>query len=151
MADGHPVWSKAESSAPSEIRIANRISEITRVAELVDSFGARHELPNDVIVALNVSLDEILNNIISYAYDDAGHHDIVVRVVLRSGNVEVVVEDDGKPFNPLLVPAPDLAAKSRLGGVGLHFVRNLTDHLEYARREGINELRFAKKLKESPA
>ena len=59
---------------------------------------------------------------------------------------------DAKPFNPLLVPAPDLAAKPRLvGGVGLHFVRKLTDHLEYTRREGINELRFAKKLKESPA
>jgi anti-sigma regulatory factor (Ser/Thr protein kinase) len=70
---------------------------------------------------------------------------------LRSGIVEVVVEDDGKPFNPLLAPAPDLVAKSRLGGVGLHFVRKLTDHLEYTRREGINELRFAKKLKESPA
>ena len=67
-------------------------------------------------------------------------------------DVEVIVEDDGKPFNPLLVPAPNLAAKPRLvGGVGLHFVRKLTDHLEYTRREGINELRFAKKLKESPA
>jgi anti-sigma regulatory factor (Ser/Thr protein kinase) len=151
MADGPPAWSKAESSAASEIRIANRISEMTRVAELVDSFGALHDLPNDVIVALNVSLDEILNNIISYGYDDTGHHDIAVRLALCSGHVEVVVEDDGKPFNPLLVPAPNLADKSRLGGVGLHFVRSLTDHLEYARREGINEFRFAKKLKESPA
>jgi anti-sigma regulatory factor (Ser/Thr protein kinase) len=118
-----------------------------RVAELVDSFGADHALSNEVIVALNVSLDEILNNIISYGYEDTADHDIVVRLALRDGNAEVVVEDDGKPFNPLLVPGPDLTAKPRLvGGVGLHFVRNLTDHLEYARRDGINELRFMKKL-----
>jgi serine/threonine-protein kinase RsbW len=135
------------SSASSEIRIANRIAEIERVAELVDSFGADHELSNEVIVALNVSLDEVLNNIISYAYEDAGHHDIVVQLELRGGHVEVVVEDDGKPFNPLLVPAPDLTAKSRIGGVGLHFVRNLTDQLDYARRDGFNQLRFMKKLK----
>jgi len=147
MADGPLPSSKTDSSASSEIRIANRIAEMTRVAELVDGFGARYGLPNDVVVALNVSLDEILNNIISYAYDDAGRHDIAVRLVLRPGYVEVVVEDDGRPFNPLLVAAPDLVANPRLvGGVGLHFVRKLTDHLEYARRDGINELRFMKKL-----
>jgi serine/threonine-protein kinase RsbW len=144
MASG--IGSRAESSGSSEIRIANRISEIERVADLVDSFGADHELSNEVVVALNVSLDEILNNIISYAYEDTGHHDIVVQLRLRSGKLEVVVEDDGKPFNPLLAPAPDLKAKDRLGGVGLHFVRNLTDELEYARRDGINRLRLMKKL-----
>src|ERR1700741_4556770 len=99
------------------------------------------------MVALNVSLDEILNNIISYGYDDTADHDIVVRIELRDGSVEGAVEDDGKAFNPLLVPGPDLAAKPRqVGGVGLPFVRKLTDHREYARRDGINALRFSKKL-----
>ena len=66
----------------------------------------RSRLSNEVIVALNVSLDEVLNNIISYGYEDAGHHDIVVRLELRDGRIEVVVEDDGKPFNPLRVRRP---------------------------------------------
>ena len=70
MANGPSVPSLPESSACSEIRIANTMSELARVAELVDAFGADHKLPNSVIVALNVSLDEILNNIISYGYDD---------------------------------------------------------------------------------
>jgi anti-sigma regulatory factor (Ser/Thr protein kinase) len=136
----------ANSTASSEIRIANRIPEIGRVAALVDSFGADHKLSNEVIFALNVSLDEILNNIISYGYQDAGHHEIVVRLELRCGNVEIVVEDDGKAFNPLLVPPPDLTAQPRAGGVGLHFVHHLTDQQKYARREGINQLRLSKKL-----
>ena len=108
MAAGGP--SQAKSSACSEIRIANSLSEIERVAALVDSFGACHRLSNEVNVALNVSLDEILNNIISYGYEDAGHHDIMVRLELRGASIDVVVEDDGKPFDPLLVPAPDLGA-----------------------------------------
>ena len=147
MATGRP--SQAESSASSEIRIANSMSEIARVAALVDRFGADHKFSNEVVVALNVSLDEILNNIMSYAYDDQLHHDIVVRLELRGGTVEAIVEDDGKPFNPLVVATPDLEAKPRAdGGVGLHFVRNLTDELEYARRDGINRLRLMKKLRE---
>jgi anti-sigma regulatory factor (Ser/Thr protein kinase) len=146
MATGIP--SQAGSSAASELRIANTMSEIARVATLVDRFGAYHKFSNEVIVALNVSLDEILNNIISYAFDDPGQHEIVVRLKLGCGKVEVVVQDDGKPFNPLEVPTPNLEAKPRAagGGVGLHFVRNLTDQLEYARRDGINQLRLTKNL-----
>ena len=121
------------------------------MAELVNDFGARHQFPNEVVVALNVALDEVLNNIISYGYEDAGHHDISVRLELRGGNVEVVVEDDGKPFDPLAVPAPDLTIRRRAdGGVGLHFVRTLTDGMTYARRDGINQLRLTKRLP-SPA
>src|SRR5262245_20554636 len=145
MADG--VQSRAGPS--SELRIANQIDEIERVAALVDDFGAQCRLSNEVIVALNVSLDEIINNIISYGYEDSGRHDIVVRIELQNSAVEVVVEDDGKPFNPLLVAPPDLTTKPRqIGGVGLHFVRNLMDGLEYARRGDINQLRLMKKIKE---
>jgi serine/threonine-protein kinase RsbW len=148
MGNRPSVPSSAGSLASSEIRIANTMSELARVAELVDAFGADHKLPNSVIVALNVSLDEILNNIISYGYDDAAHHDILVRLELCREKVEVVVEDDGKPFNPLAVAPPNLSDKSRAGGVGLHFVRSLTDDLKYARRDGINQLRLMKKLSE---
>jgi anti-sigma regulatory factor (Ser/Thr protein kinase) len=134
----------AESSI--EMQVANDMSEIARVAALVESFAARHNLPNCVIVALNVSLDEILNNIISYAYEDAGHHDIAVRLELRHGAIEVVVEDDGKPFDPLAVSTPRPQSATTVGGVGLHFVRNLMDRLEYAHRDGVNRLRLVKKL-----
>src|SRR5205085_416106 len=140
MADG--VQSRAGSSVSCELRIANDISEIERVAEWVDDFGAKNRLANEVIIAFNVSLDEIINNIISYGYEDSGPHDIVLRLELQEGSIEAVIEDDGRPFNPLLVPTPDLTVQPRpIGGVGLHFVRNLMDHLEYARGEGINQLR----------
>jgi serine/threonine-protein kinase RsbW len=150
MASGPSVPSQAGApveSSSGEIRIANDLSEIARVADMVDSFGARHNLPNEVIVALNVSLDEILNNIISYAYEDAGRHDIVVRLELRAGSVEAIVEDDGRAFDPLAVAPPDLESKPRaIGGVGLHFVRKLTDEQGYARRDGINRFRLMKRL-----
>ena len=140
--------SRAGTSTSREIRIDNTMAEIARVAALVDSFGAEHRLLNEVVVALNVSLDEILNNIISYAYEDAGRHDIFVRLELRPGKVEVIVEDDGKPFDPLAVAIPNPRIKSRAeGGAGLQFVRNLTDELTYVRRDGINQLRLMKKLR----
>jgi serine/threonine-protein kinase RsbW len=135
---------QAESS--TELQVVNDLSEIARVAALVESFASHHNLPNSVVVALNVSLDEILNNIISYGYEDAGRHDIVVRLELRYGTIEAVVEDDGRPFDPLAVSTPRPQSATSVGGVGLHFVRNLMDQLEYAHRNGVNRLRLVKKL-----
>ncbi len=132
--------------ASCEIRIANDMSELSRVADLVERFAGDHAFPNEVIFAVNVSLDEILNNIISYAYDDAGRHDITVRLQVRSDNVEVWVEDDGRPFDPLAVATPRPRSAQREGGVGLHFLRTLTDGLKYTRQDGINQLWFRKKL-----
>jgi serine/threonine-protein kinase RsbW len=139
--------SQAGASTSREIRIDSTMAEIARVAALVDSFGAEHGFSNEVMVALNVSLDEVLNNIISYAYEDAGRHDIFVRLELQPGKVEVTVEDDGKPFDPLAVAVPDPRTKPRAeGGAGLQFVRKLTDELTYVRRDGINQLRLMKRL-----
>jgi len=143
MPDRSLISSQAQST---EIRIANDMCEIERVTELVEGFGAGHALSNSVIVALNVSLDEVLNNIISYGYDDTARHDILVQLAIGSGGVEVIVEDDGKPFDPLAVATPRPRSETEVGGVGLHFVRSLMDQLEYSRRGPINRLRLIKKL-----
>ena len=148
MTTGPCVPSQAEST--TEIRIVNEMSEIEQVVELVASFGASHQVSNSVIVALKVSLDEVLNNIISYGYDDTRRHDIEVRLAVGSGGVEVIVEDDGKPFDPLAVATPRPRSQSEVGGVGLHFVRSLMDQLEYSRRDGVNRLRLVKKLENRP-
>ena len=127
-----------------EVRIANRMSEIIKVADLVDAFAATHRLPKDVTFALNVALDEILNNVISYAYAHGAENEIVVRLAVRQDNVEAVVHDKGKPFNPLKLPTTKARAEDRIGGVGLRFVRSLTDKVQYMRRNGVNQLRLIK-------
>jgi len=147
VTSGRPPRTELTSSC--EISITNNLSEIARVAALVDRFAADHNFPNEVLVALQVSLDEVLNNIISYAYDDEGPHDIVVRLKIRCGNIEASVSDDGKLFDPLTALTPDFTSKPQVrGGVGLYFVRNLMDDVIYTRRDGINHLQLKKRLKE---
>jgi hypothetical protein len=114
-----------------EISITNNLSEIARVAALVDRFAADHNFSNELVVALQVS------------------HDIVVRLKIRCGNIEVSVSDDGKRFDPLTTLTPDFTSKPRVhGGVGLYFVRNLMDDVIYTRRDGVNHLQLMKRLKE---
>ena len=144
MASRPPSRLRTPRSRSSEVHIAGRMSEIAKVADLVETFGECHRLSREVAFALGVALDEILNNVISYAYDDPSGQKIMVRLTLKHGTVEAVVHDKGKPFNPLVTPDGGAPTDDRLGA-GLHFVRALTDEIHYVRRKGTNRLRLVKK------
>lgn len=133
-----------------QIRIVlrNDLSEIAKVHQELENFGQKCSLSSKILFELNLILEEILANVISYAYRDNQLHEIVVRADLRDGELVIEVEDDGRPFNPLQIPPPDLdsALEQRsVGGLGLHLVRELTSSIEYTRREEKNHLVMRKK------
>jgi len=129
-----------------ETRIRNRIADVEDVAEIVSQFCAKHKLSNQLLVALGVSLDEALSNIIHYAYKDERDHSILVRLVYEPGSVAATVEDDGSPFDPLSAPALDFASPDRDRGFGVHFIKNLMDDVRYIRKDGINRLEMRKRI-----
>jgi anti-sigma regulatory factor (Ser/Thr protein kinase) len=135
--------------ARSELRIANRLSELEGVREWVERFGADQALPAQVLTGLLVSFDEVLNNVISYGYTDRDEHAIVVRLVFADGVVSAEVEDDGMPYDPLAAPPPKLGggfADRPIGGVGIHFLRTLNDEVNYARQDNKNRLTFTQRV-----
>ena len=80
--------------------------------------------------------DELLNNIISYGFDDDGEHAIDIRIVIEETRVRVTIADDGIPFDPFSLAEPDtgLSVEERdVGGLGIHLVRNLMDEVSYER------------------
>jgi serine/threonine-protein kinase RsbW len=64
--------------AQLSVTLANRLSEIARLAGLVEAFGEAHGLRRDAVFSLTVSLDEVLSNVFSYAYDGNGEHEVHV-------------------------------------------------------------------------
>ena len=123
------------------IQLKNNLSELESLNKVVAEFAERHQLSSKVLFNLNLALEEILTNVISYAYDDKDEHQITVRLFLEQGQLKVEVEDDGRPFNPLEAPEPDLSKSLEerpVGGLGIHLVRKLMDELEYRREEGRN-------------
>jgi anti-sigma regulatory factor (Ser/Thr protein kinase) len=123
------------------ITCPNRLAEIGKAAQLIEAFGAAHGLSPEVVFNLNLALDEVVTNIISYAYDDEAEHQIEIRVSLDGDGVSVRVEDDGGAFNPLETPRPDVGLdidRRPIGGLGVHIVRSLMDALEYRREDDRN-------------
>jgi phosphoserine phosphatase RsbU/P len=135
-----------------QINLGNKLSELTRFNQAMAGFGQRHGLGPKVVHDLNLALDEILTNIISYGYTDSEEHQIRVRLSARPGEVKVEVEDDGQSFNPLAAREPDTteALEERsIGGLGIHLVRQLMDGLDYKREADRNILTVRKRTEES--
>jgi serine/threonine-protein kinase RsbW len=103
-------------------RLTDDVSEFLRRAG-VDARAAHH-------VALVI--DEILTNVATHG----GSPDTPATVALevQPDRVSGEIGDFGRPFDPRTGPMPDLDApleERKVGGLGLHLVRQLTSALEY--------------------
>ena len=136
----------AGSSRTAAIAIGNKIAEMARIADFVERFGADHAIPQRVIDNLNVCLDELINNTISYGYRDQEAHEIEIELMLVGDAVVAEIRDDGAPFDPR--QAAPAALDGRIGGLGLHFVKSLMDELDYVRVGRHNVVKITKRLRD---
>jgi anti-sigma regulatory factor (Ser/Thr protein kinase) len=120
---------RAIASPESLAEISRFILEAVRGSDL-DEREAFH---------LMMAADEACTNIIKYGRSG----DIEIKCDVEDGKVEVEIVDDGVPFDPLKAPPPDIDGpleERKVGGLGIYFIRALTDYLRYERRGGKNVL-----------
>ncbi|MBL8583642.1 MAG: ATP-binding protein [Rhizobiaceae bacterium] len=138
---------RPSDSGALALTIAGRLSEIPRLADTVDTFCTHNRLEPSVAYAVNLALDELLTNTISYGYDNASEHEIEVTMSVEDGNLVVSVRDDAVAFDPSVPPEPELDADledRRVGGLGVYFVHTLMDAVRYQRVDDHNELTLVK-------
>ena len=131
------------------ITLRNHLSELSRLHQLLWQFGKEQDLRDNLINTMNLALEEIVTNVIEHGYEDYGRHDILIRCTIRDGHIMAEVEDDGKPFNPLDSPDPDIAQSLEerpLGGLGVYLVRKVMDHLDYHYQGGKNRIKLKKSI-----
>ena len=129
-----------------EVSLANELREIAGVAAQIDEFCAAHDLQH-VAYAVNLAIDEILTNTISYGYEDDERHQIEIIVRVEAEALVVAIVDDSMPFDLALAPERDLEASledTPLGGLGLFLVHQMMDSVEYRREEGCNVVTLVK-------
>jgi serine/threonine-protein kinase RsbW len=117
--------------------------EIRRATEFAQAFAALHALPARDADAICVVLDELLTNAIRHGLGEAGGEPISISLDYASGEIQLEIEHGGAAFDPTAAPSPVLAgtlAERRPGGLGIAFVRGLTDAFEYTREHERNRL-----------
>lgn len=130
------------------LSIRNVIEDLPLVTEALDRIGENLEIPKKAMIQLQVALDEVLSNIIKYAWPSGEDHTFDVHIRADQERVEIMVDDDGFPFDPRShAPraAPVHGVRPRPGGVGIKMTKQLVEGFDYARIGGRNQVTLTKK------
>ena len=119
----------------------NTWKSVVDSAALLERFAERTGIPARKNFILGMAFEELLTNIIKYAYDDQEEHEIQVTVDVSGEDVVLTVADYGHEFNPWEVPAPEQTEnlmEKQIGGEGLHLIRKMSRSVSYQRKQGQN-------------
>ena len=120
----------------THIIIRNNIADLAALTTAMERVGAEHGMPEQSLFQLQVALDEIVSNVIKYAWPRGDAHDIEIRITARENGVEVEIIDDGLMFDPRHAPKRDKplpGQRPRPGGVGVQMTKQLVDRIDYTR------------------
>lgn len=133
-----------------EVILPNRVEQLESIAATLERLGDEWGLKPKTVMEMNLVLEELFTNIVFYAFDDDREHVIRIGFELAGDELRITLEDDGKPFNLLERQMGDVLSQPveerPIGGLGIHFVREIMDRVEYRRDEGRNIVTLAKKI-----
>ena len=129
--------------------LKNKISELNKLAAELEKFSAGHNLSKNILFDINLALDELVTNIISYGFEENTDHEIIISIDKKEDRVDIILEDDGKEFNPLNEKEPEFGGsidEREIGGLGIYFVKQKMNSVDYERQNNKNILRLVKQI-----
>jgi serine/threonine-protein kinase RsbW len=132
--------------------LKSSLAELDNLCQNLEAFGQKIGLSKKFIFEINLALDELFTNIITYGFDDEDEHCIKVTITPENEELCMCIEDDGVPFNPIEFETPDVSCSvedCKIGGLGIHIMKKLMDDICYQRCGGKNILTLKKKIKKS--
>lgn len=132
------------------IVMRNDIKQIPTLAEWIGGL----DIPNELSMPVNLALEEVVSNVMLYAYPNKNGQVFVEFARNEMPDPQhptliFTVTDGGIPFDPTSQAEADITSSvenRKIGGLGIHLVRQLMDEIHYSREEGKNILTLIKKL-----
>ncbi len=138
-----------------EIRLPNRLKYLSTLADFLKSVCQNHEVTTKDIEDILLAVDEASTNIIKYAYQVGPINYFKVKISFDRDLVQVDLTDQGKKFNPLETPLPDMEGitgdnKGKDLSLGIHVMKKVMDDIRYhySVNEG-NHLTLIKRISQS--
>ena len=120
------------------IRKEATYDELESILDAVEDFGEREDWSPAILFKVKLAIEELGLNVAKHGRINKAP-DIEITVTSDPDSLKINIEDDGRAFDPLHdAPEPDLTSPIEdrpIGGLGIHFVREMMDEMTY-RREG---------------
>jgi serine/threonine-protein kinase RsbW len=130
-----------------EIELKNDLEELGRLGIWLAELAEQESIDPKTLFQLNLVCDELVTNTILYGCNPDTAHTIWISLIMDPKAIEVTITDDGLAFDPLSRPSPDVTLpldERKIGGLGIHFVREAMDEAVYERVGSLNTIRMTK-------
>ena len=132
-----------------QLTFKNEDQELNRVAEFMESVCDELQLDMHVAMKLQLAMEEMVTNVIFYAYPEGTTADITLTAESDGQELTFVLSDNGKPFDPTAKEDADLDVNPmdrEQGGMGILIVKNIMNEVSYQRLGEENRLTMKKKI-----
>ncbi len=126
-----------------EIELPATLDNLYEIMNAITGCAREQGIDLKTIGNIELALEEVLVNIINYAYE-GGTGSVGVTCFFDANRRFIIeIEDKGVLFNPLATDEPDLAAgvsERKVGGLGIYFAKSLMEDVQYHRKDSKNIL-----------
>lgn len=131
-----------------KINLTKNIFDLNMLVTKLEQFFEENNI-SSISMPMTLILEELFTNTITHGASYGREVFIEVNLGIDKDELIMTYKDNGMPFNVLDLPEPDLTASienREVGGLGVHYVKTLTDSVEYEYVEKQNVLKMKKKL-----
>jgi serine/threonine-protein kinase RsbW len=130
------------------LTVPGRYDRLEQVCQFVAEAAEQAGLDESESSHCQLAVDEACTNIIEHGYGGENVGEINLTCTPTPGELIITIQDTARPFDPAEVPDPDLSApldEMRIGGLGLFFMRQVMDAVEFTNVGGGNMLVLVKR------
>ena len=129
-----------------KLQVKADLGNLSNIADFTTRSTRELGLNEKGIFQIQLAVDEVVSNIILHGYTHQTGP-ILLTIWKENDKIIIRIQDRGEPFNPLEADEPDLGApleERSPGGLGIHFLKTVTDSVHYQFKDGKNILTLIK-------
>ena len=144
------IRQKSDIRMRKSIVLPNDIQEVPKLTDFVGEVCEEMGFDEMTTKQMKLAIEEAVVNVMNYAYPPGQRGDVTIEAASNDTRLKFTIIDSGKPFDPTVQADVDTtlpASERRIGGLGIHLVRQIMDSINYERVDSLNILTLRKNVK----
>jgi len=133
----------------ASLTVPAQLDSLAVISEFVNSATHRAQMSEREAWQVQLAVDEAATNIIQHAYAEVDTGVIQLKWLIEAGELQITLVDNGRPFDPTQVPAPDIHSPfedRQAGGLGIYLMHKLMDTVAFDFDDAANTLVLRKRF-----
>ncbi len=121
-------------TSKNQLTVPGYFKNLTIISDFIGQAGLQAGLDEQAVYAIQMAVDEACSNIIEHSYGGEGRGSIHLACNIQKEGLQVIIHDQGQPFDLSKVPKLDTQAplaERQSRGMGVFFIHRLVDNVEF--------------------